>query len=85
MGTVGLIVSVTGKRYGRETFGTIAIAAIDIQEMSSTVLHDTLFLLYSYCELYTETRYMGVNIVPTVIYSFRIEQNRFKIFMLYLS
>ena len=28
---MGLSVSVTGERYGRETVGTIAIAAIDIQ------------------------------------------------------
>ena len=31
VGTVGLSVSVTGERYGRESFGTITIAAIDIQ------------------------------------------------------
>jgi len=28
---VGLSVNVTWERYGRETFGTIALAAIDIQ------------------------------------------------------
>ena len=36
MGNVGLIVSVTGERYGRESVGTIAIAAIDIQHYKLT-------------------------------------------------
>ena len=36
MGTVGPSVSVTGERYGRETFGTIAIAAIVIQHYTLT-------------------------------------------------
>ena len=36
---VGLSVSVTGERYGRETVGTIATAAIDLQHYSSTQLH----------------------------------------------
>ena len=31
--------SVTRERYGRESVGTIAIAAIDIQHFTSTVLH----------------------------------------------
>ena len=36
MGIVGLSVSVIGERYGRETFGTKAIAAIDIQHNTLT-------------------------------------------------
>ena len=36
VGTVWLTVSVTGERYGRQTFGTIAIAAIDIQHYTLT-------------------------------------------------
>ena len=36
MGTVGLTVSVTGERYGRETVSTIAIAAIDIEHYTLT-------------------------------------------------
>ena len=33
---MGLSVSVTGERYGRECVGTIAIAAIDIQHYTLT-------------------------------------------------
>ena len=36
MGTVGLTVSVTGEKYGRESVGTIAIAAIDIKHYTLT-------------------------------------------------
>jgi len=36
VGNVGLTVSVTGERYGRETVGTIAIAAIGIQHYTLT-------------------------------------------------
>ena len=43
VGTVGLTVSVTGERYGRETVGTIAIAAIDKQHYTSTQLHIIFF------------------------------------------
>ena len=36
VGTVGGTESVTGERYGRESVGTIAIAAIDIQHYTLT-------------------------------------------------
>jgi len=47
-----------GQRYGRQTVGQIA--AIDFQNCTSTDLHESLFQLYSYSELYTETRYSGI-------------------------
>jgi len=53
------IYSATGQRNGR-LLVRIAIVAIDFQNYSCTELHDSLFLLYSYSELYTETRYRGV-------------------------
>ena len=36
MGTVGLTVSVAVERYSRQTFGTIAIAVIDIEHYTLT-------------------------------------------------
>ena len=52
---MGLSVSVTGERYGRETVGTIAIAARDIQHYTSRVQHKNFSVLFSYYQLFPKT------------------------------